>query len=278
MKCRITAYGVFTVIMKCFIASCGVTLLILFFDRHVEDITIEMIKQLMSVNFAAFLIVAMVYHVANMIWFRFSLDSAIYNSIYRLEKSDVIGSVISGKSVEIITPEQHQKELQITRIHEAGHAVMAYLQGFQVTECIATITTKKIGNTKLDTPDNPATVEQYEGLILVYYAGAVSEMLLKGKFGSGCIGINGTSDFEVAEKLIRNLLLLENNQFGYTTGGEAFENAVRERSKKLFDKTIEILSKHQDMNEEVVNAFEEKEVISCDELIKIFEEVKDERR
>lgn len=143
-----------------------------------------------------------------------------------MDKAYLVGTATSSKSAEIIHPSQYSKEIQLTRVHEAGHAVMAYLQGFDIAECVVN---DRIGNTKLNIL-NLINNKQHEEIILVFYAGAISERIINGNFRLGCIGIDGTSDFEMAEKYIRNLLLVEDNEYGYTTGGEQFENAVREKS------------------------------------------------
>ena len=261
-------------IMRCFIAFIaliaftelyGMTLKIIL-SRYGQEATREMIRQkiekisiLLLIVAITSLIIVIMYH-------------STINDIHRKIVAKPIGIAISGSDTEIITPELSIKTMNVNRIHEAGHAVMAYLQGFQVIECITFATPEQAPYTRYDTPDNPATIEQYENIILVCYAGAVSEILVNGKLSTGCIGMDGKSDFEMAEKLIRNLLLIQDNEFGYTTGGEAFENAVREKSKELFDKTMEILSKHQKLIEKLVKALEDKNSLSGEEVSIILED------
>jgi hypothetical protein len=218
---NIKPFCIFKDIMNSFITACGLALLEIFFGGGNEVITKNLVVNLVTANFACLLIV--VFFLQLVFWGFNKSDSKSTPSLHSFQKND------------------NKKALEIIRVHEAGHAVMAYLQNIKIVKCIATAEEGKI-----ITQVNQGLMNgsNYEKLILIDYAGAASEKIIYGEFRAGSIGYG--SDFEQAEQKIKNLLLLDNEIRGYTTGGECFAALVREKSVELFDKACEIICENRE--------------------------------
>lgn len=85
---------------------------------------------------------------------------------------------------------------------------------------------------------------------------------------------NEQADFDQAERDIKSLLILEQNNgiYGYTTAGEEFAKAVGEKSMELFKQTLSLLTENQDMILRVAKELEKKPIISGKAIEALFEE------
>lgn len=83
---------------------------------------------------------------------------------------------------------------------------------------------------------------------------------------------NEQADFDQAERDIKSLLILEQNNgiYGYTTAGEEF--AVGKKSIELFKQTLSLLTENQDMILRVAKELEKKPIISGKAIEALFEE------
>lgn len=252
----------FKYIIYCFVAACFITLMNIFFDKSEQDITKAVIQNLVWSYFTTLIVIYITFLIASKLWRRYSPDNVAWQKIKYKDYMDNGGYAVKINPLKNEYTDEELEILKIGRIHEAGHAVMAYLQGFKVDNCIASLET---GCVNFREAVSIMDKNDYEKIILICYAGAASEKLINGEYKAGCVDIQGKSDFEKAEKYIRNLLWLE-GRYGYTTGGECFENKIREKSIEFFDKTYNILSKHQDMISKIIKALERKQSLSGDEI------------
>ena len=230
---KLTLYSGFKYMMRCFIASCGLMLIIVFFYNGKEEITKELIQSGVSILFICLAFITMFYQVFKAILgYKETQGNIIFGEYYKAEKMD-------------IEPNNENEKLmmEIIRIHEAGHAIMAYVLGVVIEQCIAT---KTIGQTQTKTLKCLMDACEYEKLILITYGGAVAEKIIYQKIRAGSVG-DEHSDFRKAEELIKNMLLLDDEIEGYATGGEQFSTLVREKSTQLFNKAVSILSENKDM-------------------------------
>ncbi len=265
-------YTIFTDIMKCFFTSCGSTLLIIFFYNGNEKVTKNLIQSLVLSIFMLFIGFTTLYRLLQN-----CKNNDLVEDSGQIREPIVLGTVGTGKSfpygviketfAEQDSPE-HKEMIEIIRIHEAGHAVMAHLLGVTIEECIATITQGKTRTYQLLMEAN-----DYKNRILILYGGAAAEQIIYKKYRAGSVG-NDQADFEQAERDIKSLLILEqNNEIpGYTTGGEKFAKAVNEKSIELFEQTLSLLTENKDMILRVAKELKEKPVMSGKAIEVLFEE------
>ena len=163
-------FGFFCNIMKCFLMSCGIVLLFYFFNEEVP-VTKELIQR-------------------NVLVICYSLISLL--CVYQITKrmfSDDDYNVITGTSLgyakRVIRSENKNDTLteynrKVSSVHEAGHAVMAYLmeiESFQVI--LSDIQPRVVMVQKLQ--DANAVKKG----ILIKYAGAIAEEILLDKMHIG---------------------------------------------------------------------------------------------
>lgn len=254
-KSKIRPYCIFKDVMHCFIAACGLALLELFFGRINEVITKNLIINLVNTNFFCLLTVYI-----------------IYKCLFHLEKDPVFTGI--NKLPDVVAhnslkkkDDNSKKILEVISIHEAGHVVMAYLQNIEIVKCV---TNAENGYTITKAIQGTMNAKEYEKLILIDYAGAVSEKLIFNEFKAGSIGKN--SDFEHAEQKIKNLLILNNDINGYTTGGEHFDKLVREKSIVLYNKAYEIIKEHKDSILKIANVLKKEQTISGERVYEYMKE------
>lgn len=264
-------YSIFKDIMRCFITSCGSTLLIIFFYNGDEKITKNIIQSLVSSIFMFFIVCITLYRL---------FEEYRNNDLAEDSGQIVFGSLGTGKSfpydgtIKEVFSEQdspeHKEMTEITRIHEAGHAVIAYLLGVEIEECIATTNR---GHTLTKHCQPMMEANDYQNAIMIGYGGAAAEQIIYKKYRGGNVG-GASSDFAKAERDIKSFLILEQNNgiSGYTTGGEEFAKVVNEKSIELFEQTLSLLTENQDMILRVAKELKEKPIMSGKEIEVVFDE------
>ncbi|MEE0715560.1 MAG: hypothetical protein UCH84_03100 [Eubacterium sp.] len=158
------------------------------------------------------------------------------------------GKVIPNEHiVRRINEDEIIKNKKVISIHEAGHVVTALIVGLRVLNVEILVDEQGLarGNTK-SIIDNPSAdtdnAEYFTKLIVNYYAGAMAEKLFFGKISMGNSG-KDDSDFVMAEKLIKQMLLLSFNDYdGFVEYGHKFEEAVYDVSRRLAKEASEIVT------------------------------------
>lgn len=214
-------FGFFCNIMKCFLMSCGIVLLFYFFNEEVP-VTKELIQR-------------------NVLVICYSLISLL--CVYQITKrmfSDDDYNVITGTSLgyakRVIRSENKNDTLteynrKVSSVHEAGHAVMAYLmeiESFQVI--LSDIQPRVVMVQKLQ--DANAVKKG----ILIKYAGAIAEEILLDKMHIGSF-IGEDSDFPQATEWIKAYIVMTDSSISKTL-----------LDRELEEKTI-LLSKNFGMNQ-----------------------------
>lgn len=126
-------------------------------------------------------------------------------------------------------------------IHEAGHAVMAYLLDFNIYEII--VSNEEMARTITECRMN--TKEDIEKLILLKYAGAVAEELIMGYFGYGNMGFPN-SDFESAKQYIKGYIVMTEKEVSKSMLDTELSEKIIAYSKKFYMQTYQMLSNNTD--------------------------------
>lgn len=148
-----------------------------------------------------------------------------------------------------------------TFFHEAGHAVMAYLQGCDTVS--------------IDTNDKCVTTSSFCGMssaaleksILVSYAGAAAEEIIYGIYSSGSLA-GENNDFQKAANDIRAYIVLQNPIcYSKTFLDKGLDEAVIAKSNSFYNETKTILSNHKFLILALAKELHEKRSMSYEEII-----------
>ncbi|WP_195523312.1 hypothetical protein [Roseburia intestinalis] len=111
-------YAIFIAVIKCFILACGISLLLFFFYDNELEFTKDNIKCVVGSIHALLLAVAGVLNLLSA-----KMWSVEHSST---TASDVIKPF--GKAIISNKEKTHEYTRRVVTVHEAGHAVMAYLR------------------------------------------------------------------------------------------------------------------------------------------------------
>lgn len=187
-------------------------------------------------------------------------------------KRDFLSSmdeVITGELKDVI-PEsdaiQAKAGIETIYVHEAGHAVMAYLQdaykyGLSLFDFDVIEEAKLVK--ELD-------VNGVKKRILIRYAGAVAEEILMGKLS--LLALEGDhSDFKQAAGLIKALIVMTDPTASRTLIDHLYVDRVDQMSKDLYSQCKAILSKNQDMIKDLMEAAKRgNDSVSTNEVRRLF--------
>lgn len=179
-----------------------------------------------------------------------------------------------------------EKEKNITAVHEAGHAVVSMFMHTQpkVNEVSIIPHGRAGGYTMHDTDEDKSYTSREEFLerIAVLMAGRAAEQIFIGDISTGA-----SNDIDVATKLARDMIsvygmseslgpvsvkgadngelqLLSDNKLN--EAGDEIVNLIKDAEKKA----TEIINTNRKMHEELVQMLLEKESISGDELLELY--------
>lgn len=170
-----------------------------------------------------------------------------------------------------------KRDRDIVAYHEAGHAVMNWLCGLEITRVSIIGTTSGVGGVVFgaDSESQFLTKTEIENRIKVAYAGRASEEI---KFNS--ITTGASSDITSATELISLYItrygfdetygLLD---LSYLTDRGITDLSLREKlssmSSKLYQDTVDLLRQHYNKVELIANALLERETLSGNEIYSI---------
>lgn len=162
-------------------------------------------------------------------------------------------------------PDDYDEQINITAVHEAGHAVMAYLQDTKDFEVFMSYNSAKTMVTY-----KSQKAEDVKKMILVKYSGAIAEELLLGEFSAGCIGIfNPNTDFPSATELIKAYIVMTEPTVSKTLLNEELADLIISASNSFYKEATEILSKSKEMLVIISDELKNKDSLKKDEIIQL---------
>lgn len=162
-------------------------------------------------------------------------------------------------------PDDYDEQININAVHEAGHAVMAYLQDTKDFEVFMSYDSAK---TRVAYKSQNA--EDVKKMILVKYSGAIAEELLLGEFSAGCIGIfNPNTDFPSATELIKAYIVMTEPTVSKTLLNEELADLIISASNSFYKEATDILSKSKEMLVIISDELKNKDSLKKDEIIQL---------
>ncbi len=247
-------------IINCFLDSCGIALLLLFFCPNLKEQIQGDTEIIICVKTIFILNIVLIFGF-NIISKRRWFSEERYSSSVKKYASERIS-------------ERNDKERKLISLHEAGHTVVALSLGVNIS-CVQINMENELtesGKTILEDKSRISMDEEYiKNIITIKYAGAATEKLIYKKYSLGSMG-SIDSDFESAEELIKQMIITFSNKYNlYVRCGNGFDELVCENSQELFNKAqkiveenIESIRKVADalMNKSILNQKEVREIIS----------------
>ena len=175
--------------------------------------------------------------------------------------------------------EEYRKDKEIVAYHEAGHAVCHWLLGEPISRASIQANTSGVGGVVFgqDSDTQFRTSEYYENRIKICYAGRASEKI---KFDSITQGASSdiTQATQILDEYVSKLGFEE--KFGMLDmdvlaekqiidKSNAFE-LMQEKSKKLYQETIDLLTQNYNLVEKLAVKLLEVETLSGDEIKELF--------
>lgn len=153
------------------------------------------------------------------------------------------------KDSELETAKQYHQEIETNPdirericIHEAGHAIMFYVLGFNKIHVLIDVTQPH--TTASISDSSVITVEILRKRVIICYASIAAQRLLD-KESSGFYGENNSNaDMNVANSCLHSILLIENHELSLTGEDKRTKHEMDRLSKELYEQTEEILIEH----------------------------------
>lgn len=237
-------------IIKLFINSCGLALIIIFFSYEgIEGkYTIQDIQKLV---WNIFCLSGIVLYGFRLIKFQTSENKEV-----KLKVNDAM-SYLSENSEYDVYREYNQK---VSAVHEAGHAIMAYIQGVEKfkVEMLE-------GNPRLIWLDKLQDADGIKRKILIDYSGAISEELTFGFFHEG--SLNGEkSDFYLAREHIKSYIVMTDHNVSKALLDQELAEKIILLSKEFWQEVKAILVKNKKLIEILSAKLLEKKNLSDKEV------------
>ena len=171
--------------------------------------------------------------------------------------------------------ETDPRDLEIIAYHEAGHALIARLAGNEVTKVTIAPSTSGAGGVTFIQPGDRKlyTKKMMENKVMELYGGRVAEYILANE--NWDLTTSGASnDIEQATKWLKNMVdgfgmsdngLVNMSLLSRETSEKSSEYIINE-SKRLRDRTVELMKQHRDLLEKLAQALLENETIYEDEV------------
>lgn len=191
----------------------------------------------------------------------------ICKSIYvfvLLMNADSSKSSDSSQSIET-NPDMRERIC----VHEAGHAIMNYVLGFNKIKVAIDCAQP---HTKASISDSPVmTIEVLRKEVMVYYASIIAQRLLD-KESSGFYGDNNSgADMKGANSCLHNILLIDNHELSLTGEDNQTKHEMNRLSKELYEQTEEILKEHIEELKELSRFLMKKGYANEHDIRKIFD-------
>ena len=172
--------------------------------------------------------------------------------------------------------ERNKKDIETVAWHEAGHALIGYLQNEEVTKISIVPTTSGAGGVTLFNQKKMGMYSKtdLENHVRTLYAGRNAEILLNGEAG---VTTGASNDIKEATRYIQHMItsygmsqygLLDLNEIRVPTTELIAE--YRSLSKTLEDDCMLMLKNNRDMLEKLANELMERETLEENDLMAIF--------
>lgn len=255
---RIRPYAIFSDIMKCFMMSCGMILLLWFFNYEQLSITKDMIQQSVLVIFILLFVLLGTYEI--LIGNRWFSDQpiAIESSYGKAARANLIEQSSS-------IAEYNRK---VSAVHEAGHAVMAYLEEIEHFDVMVSYIEPKVV-----TVQKLQDAEDVKREILIKYAGAIAEDMLFGYFHAGCFtGVE--SDFSQATEWLKGYIVMTDSDASKSLLNEELSERIIYLSKEFWKEATDILTENRTLVEKLSEELLKKDVLKNEEVKAFLDEIK----
>lgn len=271
-----TVFGTFLDLMQCFVAACGITLLINFFGLATEllNVTEELsrnviINEVRAIFFLLITIIPLKY-----IYF-FWIDRLIGGKRSDGDNTTSTGIGAIASKMEEVPSEADDRiaeyNINISVIHEAGHAVMGYLKKLEYYSVYVAHTSAKITYVYKN-----FDLEDVKNQILISYAGAVAEELVLGKFHYGCISSfsDQESDFSKATGLIKAYIVMKDYTKSKSLIDSELSDEIIKLSNEFYQEAKEILSSNKDALNTIIEALNIHRCLTYEEIEKLLDKEK----
>ena len=201
---------------------------------------------------------------------RQNLDDAFYKHIMHGHKKK--------------TSDRDNHEIQTTAWHEAGHALVGWLLGEEVTKISIVPTTSGAGGVTIFNQKKLGmySKKELECKVQMMYAGRNAELLLNGPEG---ITSGASQDIKEATNVIANMV----NRFGMSQFGMLDLTSMNIPQKELLaeyqkisnvlnEASLKLLKEHKDQLENLANLLIEEETIDANRLQEIFDSWADKEK
>lgn len=159
-----------------------------------------------------------------------------------------------------------EKILELTCIHEAGHAVVAHSIQLPIEKVCAT---EEAGKVVLQNNHYKLLKKNdFLKIALMCYGSAAAEEAIFNEIHGGCIG-SEEADFERAEEYIKNYILLSSEYPHKTLIGT--EERIKELSEELYNKACQIISDNIEKVKQLAEELKNKEELTAEEVDKIID-------
>ncbi|ARD68009.1 hypothetical protein B2M23_16370 [Eubacterium limosum] len=161
--------------------------------------------------------------------------------------------------------------INISVIHEAGHAVMGYLKKLEYYSVYVAHTSAKIVYVYKN-----QDLEGVKNRILITYAGAVAEELVLGEFHYGCIGTisDQESDFSKATELIKAYIVMNDCTKSKSLIDLELSDEIIKLSNEFYQETKEILSSNKDALDTIIEALNKQRQLTQEEIERLLDKEK----
>lgn len=150
--------------------------------------------------------------------------------------------------------------VRIKAYHEAGHFLIAKMLELPIKEVNIINKNNVGGQLILDMPNN-LKASQIKKLVMVRYAGFITESILNGEASDGCMGCD-TSDMDSANILLRKYVFLTDDTISLTGYEEEYiKNKCIELSKSWKKEVESLVRENENKIKDVAEQLIEKKII-----------------
>ncbi len=238
---KIKIFKILDDIVHWFIISCGMTFMFLFLcSKESKNLGVN-IEMVLRTVFYVGLILLVVYRIIVEDWF----DRGDLN--LSMKSADCCGKIalnfIESDEQDLKNKEYQEYNKKVNAVHEAGHAVMAYLNKAEIFKVEIYDINPRI--TWIEKHQDAIAIKRK---ILISYAGAVAEELMFGFFHFG--SLNGyNSDFEKAKDMIKVYIIMIDPSVSKSLLDEELSEQMIFYSKEFWKETKDILIGNKKMLE-----------------------------
>ncbi|WP_392889752.1 hypothetical protein [Eubacterium limosum] len=271
-----TVFGAFVDLIQCFVAACGITLLINFFGLTTEflNVTEELSRNAIINEVRAIFFPLITIIILKNVYF-WGIDRFLEEKLSDGDNMTPTGIGAIASEMDEVPCEADDKiadyNINISVIHEAGHAVMAYLKKLEHYSVYVAHTSAKITYVYKN-----FDLEDVKDQILITYAGAVAEELVLGEFHYGCIGSisDQESDFSQATELIKAYIVMNDCTKSKSLIDLELSDEIIKLSNEFYQEAREILSSNKDALDTIIEALNKQRQLTQEEVEKLLDKEK----